>query len=722
MAAPPPPSLSSLQDDAFFVDTWVAQPSLHTLHAPSGEPITLEPKVMQVLVCLASAPGKVVSRDELHACAWPDTFVTDKVLTRAISELRKAFGDDPHDPAIIATIPKKGYRLIAPVHYPPSGDAAPAAAPVTLSLPTDSRSPRSARRPWLWGGLFLLLALVVLGVMRLGTRADSAPTLSPPLALTTTPGHEVSPAVSPAGETIAFAWKGPEGDNWNIYVKQPGAEAALRLTDHPGDDTHPVWSPDGAHLAFVRYTDTDCRIMLVPALSGPERELASCFWYPASDYGIFSPKVDWSPDGRYLAFADRGTPAGSLHIALLDVETDSLRQVTTPTTTPLSHDTDPRFSTDGTRLAFLRSWGPGLDDLHTVNLETGEETRLTSDFRTVLGHDWAPDDRHLVFSSNRNGTFDLWSVPATGGAVQWIPATGWNLKAPSFAREGTRLAYENWTYDTNLWRIDLAGDAADTMAIASSLWDVHPQISPDGDRVAFVSNRGGSYELWTSAPDGTDAVALTAFGGPVVGAPRWSPDGEALAFEVRRTGPSDLYRIDADGGAVHQLTDTSTDEVVPSWSPDGAWLYFGSHAAGSWQIARVPARGGPIEQITETGGYAAALASDGTLYLARHGEAGLWQRTPAGEETLLLPDLAVGDWGNWTLTEAGIHFVDRSARPAVLTFYAFATGIATPVKPLSPGPPRNQPGLSLSPDGRWLLVMRLDQSTSDLMLLDDLAL
>src|SRR6188474_2683722 len=70
---------------------------------------------MQVLVCLAERAGQVVSKDRLLHAAWADTSVTDDVLTRAISELRRLFDDDPKQPRVIETIPKAGYRLIAPV-------------------------------------------------------------------------------------------------------------------------------------------------------------------------------------------------------------------------------------------------------------------------------------------------------------------------------------------------------------------------------------------------------------------------------------------------------------------------------------------------------------------------------------------------------------------------------------------------------------------------------
>jgi TolB-like protein/DNA-binding winged helix-turn-helix (wHTH) protein len=103
-----------LQNDFHVGDSHQVEPSLNRVTGPAGT-IRLEPKVMQVLVLLAAHPGQVVAKERLMATVWPDAFVTDDVLTRAISELRRVFGDDAKEPRFIQTIPKSGYRLIARV-------------------------------------------------------------------------------------------------------------------------------------------------------------------------------------------------------------------------------------------------------------------------------------------------------------------------------------------------------------------------------------------------------------------------------------------------------------------------------------------------------------------------------------------------------------------------------------------------------------------------------
>ena len=100
----------------FRMGAWLVQPSLDAI-TRDGATVHLEPKVMEVLVCLAQHPGEPILKETLLKTVWPDTFVTDDVLTRSISELRRAFEDDARESTVIQTIPKRGYRLLAPVTF-----------------------------------------------------------------------------------------------------------------------------------------------------------------------------------------------------------------------------------------------------------------------------------------------------------------------------------------------------------------------------------------------------------------------------------------------------------------------------------------------------------------------------------------------------------------------------------------------------------------------------
>jgi DNA-binding winged helix-turn-helix (wHTH) protein/TolB-like protein len=101
-------------EPTFRIADWLVCPRLNRVEG-NGRAVRLEPKVMQVLVCLAERPGEVFSKEELLRTVWADTFVSDEVLTRAISELRRVFEDDAKAPHVIETVQRGGYRLIAPV-------------------------------------------------------------------------------------------------------------------------------------------------------------------------------------------------------------------------------------------------------------------------------------------------------------------------------------------------------------------------------------------------------------------------------------------------------------------------------------------------------------------------------------------------------------------------------------------------------------------------------
>jgi DNA-binding winged helix-turn-helix (wHTH) protein/tetratricopeptide (TPR) repeat protein len=155
------------------VGQWLVQPKLNTISG-NGKTAHVEPKAMQVLVYLAEHAGDVMPKERIIQAVWAGTFVTDDVVTRSISELRKAFEDDPRDPRFIQTIPKGGYRLIAPVETMAAQGGAPAAAPASSPAilvvamspsPTETavRDRRYSRRWKVLVPIALILAAAVAG-------------------------------------------------------------------------------------------------------------------------------------------------------------------------------------------------------------------------------------------------------------------------------------------------------------------------------------------------------------------------------------------------------------------------------------------------------------------------------------------------------------------------------------------------------------------------------
>lgn len=158
-------------NDDFRVGPWLVEPSLNTISC-NGTTIHLEPKVMEVLMCLAQHAGETLHKEILFRTVWPDTFVTDDVLKHSISELRRVFGDDAREPRVIQTIPKRGYRLVAPVE-PVNGSEDFSSQAVQSPL-RRSTAGTGARRFWMGalavGGAALLSVLIAFNGGRLRQR------------------------------------------------------------------------------------------------------------------------------------------------------------------------------------------------------------------------------------------------------------------------------------------------------------------------------------------------------------------------------------------------------------------------------------------------------------------------------------------------------------------------------------------------------------------------
>ncbi|MDX2472227.1 MAG: winged helix-turn-helix domain-containing protein, partial [Candidatus Krumholzibacteria bacterium] len=205
----------------FCLHHWLIQPDLNRISGDDG-PVQIEPRVMAVLLALAEQPGELVTRLDLLDRVWGDTVVGEEILTRAISELRRVFGDQARQPAYIETIRNNGYRLIAPVTPPPiqaEPEPEPDPRPKPDATPAPEAAPSTVPPPSRKGGSWLrllIVAIVLVAVALLGPawlRRDQATDPDPyqvPVAvpLTSYPGREYHPALSADGTRVAFAWSG----------------------------------------------------------------------------------------------------------------------------------------------------------------------------------------------------------------------------------------------------------------------------------------------------------------------------------------------------------------------------------------------------------------------------------------------------------------------------------------------------------------------------------
>ncbi len=574
-------------------------------------------------------------------------------------------------------------------------------------------------------------ALIVGGSLWFYASRQTAKSLLPPMKVvpfTSFAGSEWLGAFSPDGNQIAFAWTGQE-DNFiaDIYVKQIGVENPKRLTTSTsGNNVCPVWTPDGQEVAFLRHSETGAAIFTVPASGGAERKLLDL----GSNAAFCS--LDWSPDGKFIAFAERDPKEGLLRIFLVSADTLAKRALTLPPDENLADlnspgDSDPKFSPDGQSVAFVRKSSWISADIYIAPVGGGEPRRLTFNNTTIAGLTWTADGREIIFSLNPvyvEGNGSLWSIPASGGTAERFAEGGHNAIGPHIARRGNRLAFVQGSGDLSIYRKELSATSSKsspTKFIASTRNDASPDYSPDGRRVVFHSDRSGQFEIWKCDSDGTNPAQLT-FLNQFAGSPRWSPDGQQIAFDLFGERRGQVYVVSAERGQPRAITSGDFDNIVPSWSRNGRWIYFASNRTGVYQVWRVPAEGGDAVQVTRQGGFVALESPDGEFiyYVKTFPTAGIWRIPVNGGDELQVLDSFKSEFKtDWAVVENGIYFINSDAKPGIaIEFFDFATSKVKRIANLGKLPHYSH-YMAVSPDRREILYSQLDNVGEDIMLVEN---
>jgi len=708
-----------IETSDFDVGPWRVRPSRAQLEAP-GQSVRLEPRVMGVLVALARRRGETVAREQLIAEVWEGRVVTDDAVQRCIAALRKVLRSLPG--ADIETIPRLGYALRV-IENP---SAAVTGAPVPSTRAGTSRS-------WVAAAVAFFIAVGAISWwMSSDIPASSRDALREPRAmpLTALRGREVQPALSPSGGQVAFVWSGEDGSNSDIYVKVVNGDGQLRLTDDPARDVRPAWSPDGGEIAFARVTPDACTLLRVPAIGGAARRIAPCARGQVR-------ALDWSPDSRQLALVVAGDDLAPASLRLIDVQSGEARSLSALEAMGAGIE-DARFSPDGELLAFTAARALGVEDVHVYRFEDRVVRRLTFDQLKVHNLDWAADGRAIVFSSNRGGPFRLWRAALDGTAPEPVEGAGDAADDPSVAANG-RIAYEVWREDAEIMRFDLAQpQAAPQSLLASTRFEWDAKVSPDGERIAYVSDQSGAAEVWLAARDGGSPQRLTAFAGPYTHSPRWSPDGAQLAFVSPVSGRMNLFALALADGHPRRVGDGDVDYFAPTWTPDGSGIVAGGRRASSsdangreafaqhslWLASPAP---GPSRQVGPVGARTAQFSVDGSqLYYTRVGMPGIWRRDAAAlvrtttdnnADERVVADLTPVDWNNWLVASSAIWYVRRapSAEPELMR-YDLAARTTRAVRAL-PGL-LYKSGLWVSADERELIATVVLTAESDVHIVE----
>ncbi|HUK14701.1 MAG TPA: S41 family peptidase [Thermoanaerobaculaceae bacterium] len=385
------------------------------------------------------------------------------------------------------------------------------------------------------------------------------------------------------GDRVAFCYA---GDIWTAPV---AGGTATRITAHPGLELFPHFSPDGKWIAFTGQYDGDEQVYVVPAEGGVPRQLT---FYPARGplnprWGYDNQVYGWTVDGKAVLFRSLRDHWDLGDTQLYTVSVDG----GLPVALPMPNSGAGTFSPDGAKVCYsplardFRTWkryqGGWAEDLFIFDLATHASENITNNPRTDRDPMWIGNA--IYFASDRDGTLNLYRYDiATRATSELTHSTTFDVRWPSSDAEG-RIVYE---FGGELRVFDTRNGADtptkilvpdDGVAMRPSHYPVEKfvedfALAPKGERALFVA-RGDVFTVPIehgvprNLTDSSNAHDKWA---------RWSPDGKRVAFVSDRSGEEEVYLVNQDGsGGLEALTtDLKAMLYAPVWSPDGEYLAF----------------------------------------------------------------------------------------------------------------------------------------------------
>ncbi|HMD96170.1 MAG TPA: winged helix-turn-helix domain-containing protein [Terriglobia bacterium] len=578
-----------------------------------GRPVPLPPKVLETLLALVENHGHLVDKETLIKRVWPDTFVEDQNLTYNISALRKILGNGSNGQKYIETVPRRGYRFIAPVTIITAGPQDPAdqlrhsvdggAQPILQHDPDERAQgvtpqgtvpgggdsallpqegevfgrPEKEQSRWararynsrhvMIACVAALTVVVVALCVALLARPLPVPRVVETYRLTYNERLKGQLLLVGGGKVYFQEKRGDKMALVSIRVSD-GVSSTVSLPRMPTDAVVTDVSSDGSEfLGHETIPGTSkTRVCIWPATGGAPERVGEVGWsYPSL-----------SPDGARIAYVDGGQT-----VCVAGRHGDTPRRLAAFT----GQLGGLRWSPDGSALRLqVREHGVSYT-LWEISVDSGRRHQLFPDWSNSPDVEdpgrWTSDGRYFVFSRGHDERRDIWARREGCGFLSWRCRKPMRVRvgppsylAPTPSPDGKKLFVLGVQHEIGLARYDAAsgqfGPYLD-LGIGSTELD----FSHDGKWIAYSAPAPSGNAIWRSRMNGSEPQQLT-FLDADAREPHWSPDGSQIAFQAHLPGDRfKAYVVSADGGTPHPLIpDQGSQEGVPTWSKDGKKIIF----------------------------------------------------------------------------------------------------------------------------------------------------
>jgi len=574
-----------------------------------GVRLRLPAQSFQILRMLLERSGELVTREDLQKALWPsDTFVDfEHGVNAAVNRLREALGDSADRPVFIETLPRRGYKFIAPVEAPFN----PKTQEPRSSSPEDR--PQEKPLPKHRGIIAAVVALLLTGLGVAYWYSQPRPPTVVNIVRLTNDGKPKVPTNSPATDGVHLYFI--EGQPWTTGSRI----AQLSAT---GGETTWIATTIREPLVIAGISADFSELLVASGFAGDLDNTAEWWVQPlpaGAPHRIGNVKMTtaiWTPDGTHIVYA--------IGHAILIANKDGSEPHPLGEVSGIPREF--RFSPDGRRIRFWVIQNKGdSSSIWEMDANGKDIHPLFRDWKESSYQccgNWSPDGKYYYFRAGWGSTQAIWVMPErssifhrAAGPSRLISGP-LRFSGPGPSRDGKKLFVTGEEPRVELFRYDVQARRLNSYLSGLSAGPL--DFSPDGKWIAYVSYPDAT--LWRSRIDGSDKMQLTF---PPVRAyePRWSPDSSKIAFmDVQFSHPWKIRLLSLSGGSPELLVPVATNaaeaQADPTWTPDGKSVVFEqSDGAGHIAIYRADVKTGKIFSIPDSDGLSSPRMSPDGRYI-----------------------------------------------------------------------------------------------------------